>query len=435
MKKQWIAIGLCVTMITSLFTGCGTESKEKEVVGETSQTTLTMWMPPLDSDTQGNFSRLLQEFEKENNCKVEMELIPWDTYSEKWNLSLSSGESPDVGYLYAEMYANYIASGKIEELSSYMTEEDYKEYLYLDRGKMMGGLYGMPIMTGVPFVLFYNKDILNSLKEQPPVTWDDFVRICKKATKDTDGDGKIDQYGYAVGLNSGDMSNLYMLNAYIYSLLWQSGGDIYSDDYKTVRFDDEAGQKAIDFFVSLKEYMPENVLSLAGTDAFSTIFGEGKAAFGVARSTQKQKEKFDASYKDLNWGYVTSLKGEQYGTFGASDCLSVMSTSEHKELAVKLIKYICSADFMTEYHKVAPGAPLTASEKYVGEPEMERILTEDRDKWRGVQVGPCGSEILENYASAIQSVVEGKKNTKEALKEAAEFANERLKEYWEEYEQ
>lgn len=431
MKKHWIAMGLCATMIASLFTGCGTESKENA----TKETTLTMWMPPLDSDTQGNFSKLLQGFEEENHCKVKMEMIPWDTYGEKWNLSLSAGESPDIGYLYAEMYANYIASGKIEELSSYMTEEDYKEYLYLDRGKMMGGLYGMPIMTGVPFVLFYNKDILESLNEQPPVTWDDFVRICKKATKDTDGDGKIDQYGYAVGLNSGDMSNLYMLNAYVYSLLWQSGGDIYSDDYKTVRFDDEAGKKAIDFFVSLKEYMPENVLSLAGTDAFSTIFGEGKAAFGVARSTQKQKEKFDASYKDLNWGYVTSLKGEQYGTFGASDCLSVMSTSEHKELAVKLIKYICSADFMTEYHKVAPGAPLTKSEPYVGEPEMERILTEDRDKWRGVQVGPCGSEILENYASAIQSVMEGKKNTKEALKEAAEFANTRLKEYWEEYEQ
>lgn len=434
MKKQWLAMGLCVTMIASLFTGCGTESKETEKeTGKT--TTLTMWMPPLDSDTQGNFARLLQGFEEENNCKVEIELIPWDTYGEKWNLSLSSGESPDVGYLYAEMYANYIASGKIEELSSYMTEDDYKEYLYLERGKMMDGLYGMPIMTGVPFVLFYNKDILNSLNEQPPVTWEDFVRICKKATKDTDGDGKIDQYGYAVGLNSGDMSNLYMLNAYIYSVLWQAGGDIYSDDYKTVRFDDEAGQKAIDFFVSLKDYMPENVLSLAGTDAFSTIFGEGKAAFGVARSTQKQKEKFDASYKDLNWGYVTSLKGEQYGTFGAADCLSVMSTSEHKELAVKLIKYICGAEFMTEYHKVAPGAPLTASEKYVGEPEMERILTEDRDKWRGVQVGPCGSEILENYAAAIQSVVEGKKSTKEALKEAADFANERLKEYWEEYEQ
>ena len=89
--------------------------------------------------------------------------IPWDTYEEKWSAALSSGESPDIGYLYAEMYANYITSGLIEELSDYMTKEDYDEYLYLDRGEMMGGLYGVPIVTGVPFVLYYNQDILNDL--------------------------------------------------------------------------------------------------------------------------------------------------------------------------------------------------------------------------------------------------------------------------------
>ena len=430
MRKKLISIALCVTIVAGVLAGCGNKATEKK---EGDVTTLTMWMPPLDSDTKGNFGKLLENFEKENNCEVDIELIPWDTYEEKWSAALSGGESPDIGYLYAEMYANYIASGTVEELSSYLTEQDYDEYLYLDQGKMMGGQYGMPIMTGVPFVLFYNKNILNDLGEKAPETWEDFARIAKEATQDTDGDGKIDQYGYAVGLNSGDMSNLYMLNAYIYSWLWQAGGDIYNDDYKSVRFNDEQGVKAIDFFTSLKDYMPENVLSLAGTDAFSTIFGQGKAAFGVARSSQNQKEKFDSTYPDLNWGYVTSLKGEQYGTFGASDCLSIMSSSEHKELAMELIKYICGAEFMTEYHKLAPGAPLTKSEAYAGEPEMERIVTEDRDKWRGVQVGPCGSEILENYASEIQAVMEGKKDTKQALKDAADFANGVLDEYWEEH--
>lgn len=430
MRKRLMSLVLCVTMAVGTLAGCGST---KENTKEDGTTTITMWMPPLDSDTKGNFGKLLENFEEENNCEVEIELIPWDTYSEKWNTALSGGDSPDVGYLYAEMYANYIASGVVEELSSYMTQEDYDEYLYLDKGEMMGGFYGMPIMTGVPFVLFYNKDILNELGEEAPETWEDFARICKEATQDTDGDGKIDQYGYAVGLNSGDMSNLYMLNAYIYSLLWQAGGDIYNDDYRSVRFDDESGVKAIEFFKSLKDYMPENVLSLAGTDAFSTIFGQGKSAFGVARSTQNQKAKFEESYPDLNWGYVTSLKGDQYGTFGASDCLSVMSSSEHKELAMKLIKYICGSEFMTEYHKISNGAPLTKSEAYAGDPEMERILTEDKDKWRGVQVGPCGSEILENYASEIQAVMEGKKSTEKALKDAADFANQTLDEYWEEY--
>ena len=432
MRKKLMSALLCASLTAALAVGCGgngggSESGGNEDGGtadDSGKTTLTMWLPPLDDDTEGNFKPLLEDFEKENNCEIKMELIPWDTYEEKWSTAISGGEGPDIGYMYAEMYPTYISSGAVIDLSDMVEDSDYDEYLYLDRGEMMGGLYGVPIVTGVPFVLYYNQDILDDLGETAPETWEDFKRICEKATKDTDGDGKVDQYGYAVGLNSGDMSNLYMLNSYIYSLIWQAGGDIYEDDLKSARFNDESGAEALEFFLSLKDYMPENVLSLSGTDAFSTVFGAGKAAFGVTRSSQSQETLFKESYPDLNWDYVTSLKNDDYGTFGAADSLSIMSACENPELAMKLIKYICSSEFMTEYHKVAPGAPLTKTEQYTGDPKMERIVTEDRDKWRPLQVGPCGSEILENLASHIQSIMEEKMDVQEALDESAEFAND-----------
>ena len=65
--------------------------------------------------------------------------------------------------------------------------------------------------------------------ETAPETWDDFVRICKAATKDTDGDGKIDQYGYAAGMSTSDVGAMQVLNAYYYSALWQNGGQVYKD--------------------------------------------------------------------------------------------------------------------------------------------------------------------------------------------------------------
>lgn len=440
MKKKLISALLALSLTAGLLAGCSgsTEKKteeKKDTKDASEKTVLNIWLPPLDDDTEKNWAPLLKDFEEENNCEVKLELIPWANYEEKWSTSISAGEGPDIGYMYAEMYPTYISSGAVTDLTDMVTDEDYEEYLYLDRGEMMGGLYGVPIVTGVPFVLYYNQDILDELGETAPETWEDFERICKAATKDTDGDGKIDQYGYAVGLNSGDMSNLYMMNSYIYSLIWQAGGDIYEDDLKKVRFNDDKGVEAIEFFKSLKDYMPENVLSLSGTDAFTTVFGAGKAAFGVTRSSQSHETLFAKDYPDLNWDYVTSLKNADYGTFGAADSLSIMSSCENKELAMKLIKYICSAEFMTEYHKVAPGAPLTKTESYAGDPKMERIVTEDRDKWRPLQVGPCGSEILENLASHIQSVIEGKMEVKEALDESAAFANETLDEYWAENEE
>ena len=436
MKKKLLSMLLCVSMISALFVGCGSNSAEESTSTDSDEPkTLTMWLPPLDEDTEGNFKALLADWEEENNCTVEMEIIPWGSYEERWSTGVAGGETPDIGYMYVEMYPTYISSGLVMDLTDYVTDEDYEEYLFLDRGEMMGGLYGVPIVTGVPFVLYYNQDILDSIGETAPETWEDFYRICEKATQDTDGDGVIDQYGYAVGLNSGSMSNLYMLNSYVYSLLWQAGGDIYTDDLKEAAFNNEAGVEAIEFFKSLQPFMPENAMSLSGTDAFSTVFAEGKAAFGVTRSSSSNETTFASDYPNLtNWDYVTSLKNVDYGTFGAADCLSVMSTSENPELALDLIKYITGSEFMTEYHKVAPGAPLTASEEYVGDPKMERIVAEDRDKWRPLQAGPCGSEILENYAAHIQSVMEGKMEVQEALDESAAYANELLDEYYAENE-
>ena len=427
MKKRLLSVLLCAGLIASLAVGCG-GGKDAGKDGE--KETVSVWPPPLDDETEKNYVPLLDKFEEENNCELDVQIIPWDTYEEKYMTGINADEGPDVGYMYVEMFPTYIDSGAVVDMSEYLSDEDYEEYLYLDKGEMMGGQYGVPIVTGNPFIMYYNKDILDELGEKAPETWEDFKRICEKATKDTDGDGKIDQYGYAAGFNNGDMSPLYLLNSYYYSLLWQSGSDIYNDDLKSVRFNDEAGVKAVEYLKSLTPYMPEDYMSLAATDAFSSVFGGGKAAFACARAMQAQTESFKETYPDLNWDYVTSLKGEQYGTFGAADCLTLMSACENKELGMKLIKYMVGSEVMTAYHKEHFGAPMTADEPYQGDEKLERILTEDRDKWRPLQAGPCGSDILLNLTSQLQAVMSGDAEAKEALDEAADYSNELLDEYW-----
>lgn len=104
---------------------------------------------------------------------------------------INAGEGPDVGYMYVEMFPTYIDSGAVADMADYLTDEDYETYLYLEKGQMMGGQYGFPFVTGNPFIMYYNKDILDSLGETAPETWENFRRICEKATKDTDGDGEL----------------------------------------------------------------------------------------------------------------------------------------------------------------------------------------------------------------------------------------------------
>ena len=213
MKKKIVSVLLVAAMAVSMFTGCGSKSDSKKSDSKSGEKTLEVWVPPLDDATEKNWGDLLKDWEKENDCKVNLTVIPWDKYEETYTTALNSGEGPDVGYMYNEMFPTYIDAGAVEDMSSYVTDEDKKEYKYLSNGNMMDGQYGWPLVTGVPFVLYYNEDILNALGEKAPETWDDFARICQEATKDTDGDGKVDQYGFACGMNTSDIGAMQILNA------------------------------------------------------------------------------------------------------------------------------------------------------------------------------------------------------------------------------
>ena len=430
MKKRIVSVLLVAAMAVSMFTGCGSKSDSKKSDSKSGEKTLEVWVPPLDDATEKNWGDLLKDWEKENDCKVNLTVIPWDKYEETYTTALNSGEGPDVGYMYNEMFPTYIDAGAVEDMSSYVTDEDKKEYKYLSNGNMMDGQYGWPLVTGVPFVLYYNEDILNALGEKAPETWDDFARICQEATKDTDGDGKVDQYGFACGMNTSDIGAMQILNAYYYSALWQNGGQVYNDDLKSVSFADEAGKEAVTWLKGLTSYMNEDFMSLSWSDAFSNVFGAGKAAFGITRSSQTDGTTFAETYPDLNWNFVTSLKNKDFGTFGATDCLTLMSVCEDKDLAMDFIKYVTGSEFMTAYHAKCPGAALTESEPYVGDEKMEKIYTEDKDKWHGIQAGPCGTQILNQLAADFQGIMSGETSVDEGLKEAEDYANGLLDEYW-----
>ena len=430
MKKKIVSVLLVAAMAVSMFTGCGSKSDSKKSDSKSGEKTLEVWVPPLDDATEKNWGDLLKDWEKENDCKVNLTVIPWDKYEETYTTALNSGEGPDVGYMYNEMFPTYIDAGAVEDMSSYVTDEDKKEYKYLSNGNMMDGQYGWPLVTGVPFVLYYNEDILNALGEKAPETWDDFARICQEATKDTDGDGKVDQYGFACGMNTSDIGAMQILNAYYYSALWQNGGQVYNDDLKSVSFADEAGKEAVTWLKGLTSYMNEDFMSLSWSDAFSNVFGAGKAAFGITRSSQTDGTTFAETYPDLNWNFVTSLKNKDFGTFGATDCLTLMSACDDKDLAMDFIKYVTGSEFMTAYHAKCPGAALTESEPYVGDEKMEKIYTEDKDKWHGIQAGPCGTQILNQLAADFQGIMSGETSVDEGLKEAEDYANGLLDEYW-----
>lgn len=128
--------------------------------------------------------------------------IPKSEYSEWLAQKIIMGNEPDV-YCVLESDFNTLASigilkkldGLIQNDSELQMAKFYNNAV--KSGQFSGSQYALAREV-VPILMFVNKTLLTKEGISIPQgdwTWNDFYRICQKVTKDTDGDGKIDQFG------------------------------------------------------------------------------------------------------------------------------------------------------------------------------------------------------------------------------------------------
>ena len=128
--------------------------------------------------------------------------IPKSDYSEWLAQKTIMGKEPDV-FCVLESDFNTLASigilkkldGLIKNDSEFQMAKFYTNAV--KSGQFSGSQYALAREV-VPVLMFVNKTLLTKEGMVIPRgdwTWDDFYRICQRVTKDTDGDGKIDQFG------------------------------------------------------------------------------------------------------------------------------------------------------------------------------------------------------------------------------------------------
>lgn len=146
----------------------------------------------------------IQKFEKKHpEVEVVYESgILKEDYSEWLSEKIIFRKAPDVFMVLPEDFNDLVEVGAVKELSSFVeSDQEFKEEAFYpsayQAGKYHEGQYSMPYECA-PQLMFVNKTILDKEKISVPEenwTWEDFFDICKKVTKDTDGNDSLDQYG------------------------------------------------------------------------------------------------------------------------------------------------------------------------------------------------------------------------------------------------
>ena len=136
------------------------------------------------------------------SVEFDFEPIPGN-YSEKLQLMLGTNTGPDLFFVKGYIAPSYMSFEILEPLNEYILntpEFDTDDFFpnLINAFNRDGTQYGLP-KDFAPYVMFYNEDLFAQAGlDSVPTTWEELESFAAELTKDTDGDGKVDQYGLVI---------------------------------------------------------------------------------------------------------------------------------------------------------------------------------------------------------------------------------------------
>ncbi|MBQ6298040.1 MAG: extracellular solute-binding protein [Selenomonadaceae bacterium] len=292
------------------------------------------WDVP-QGETYAIIDEVIENFEAENpGVKVKyVSGIKKEDYSEWLAEQFISGSEPDIFFVLADDFNLYASIGALMNLEDFIAgDKNFSVDVYYPAAFKFGQYenisYALPCESTLTF-MFVNKTLLAKEGVAIPKndwTWEDFLKICRKVTRDIDGDGVPDQFG-----------------CYDYS--WQqaaisNGVKFFRDDGKTSYFADSRMEEAVKFIMELRGLN-------GGFEVSPKDFDVGRVAFRpftfAEYRTYKPYPWRIKKYSSFEWDCIKMPAGSSGGNISVMETLLVgMSSRTHnKNLAWALLKKFC----------------------------------------------------------------------------------------------
>lgn len=335
--------------------------KEREIVLEFGMFTGSNW--GVESATSFVIiDKAIERFEQEHpGVKIHYYSgVLKEDYPEWFARKLLKGEVPDVFMVLSDDFKQYCSLGVMKDLSGLMEQDagfDTEKFYdtALRAGEYGGRQYALPYEV-VPTLIFVNKTLLNREGLTSPSadwTWEDLYQICKAVTKDTDHDGKLDQFGtYNYGWLEAAYSN---------------GASPFSVDGRTCDFTNQETAEAIRFISEINDLYEGRQVTMEDFDAGNVAFMPLTFAEYRTYKTYPYKIK---KYRNFRWDCTTLPAGPLGGNISEVDALlmGISRHTEHEQLAWEFLKLLTyDEEIQMDIFRYSQGASVlksvTSSEK------------------------------------------------------------------------
>ncbi|MBF4575999.1 sugar ABC transporter substrate-binding protein [Frondihabitans sp. VKM Ac-2883] len=434
---KWLAAVAVGAMTIGGMTACSSSSG-----GDANSTkTLTYWASNQAPTIQGDQKILkaeLAKFTEETGIKVNIEVIPWTNLYNKILTAVSSGDGPDVLSIGNTWATSLQSSGAFvpfegDALKAIGGKDKFVASSYATGGAEGKAPTSVPLY-GLSYSMYYNTKMFKAAGiDTPPATWDEFVADAKKLTKDTDGDGQIDQWGVTMA-GSSVSNNAHQ--AFVRGL--QNGGALYDADGKPT-FASDGEVKGIKQWVDLigadKVVNPSDAESVNGSDMAAT-FADGKAAmfFDQAPGASLAARNFTdyaAAPVPMETADATGLLGTQSHVAGIN--LSIFKNTGNLSGSEKLVKFMTSVPAQQSLNKSFASIPVV-TDAYddpafkTAAIKLKQEILKDHAQPMPLQVSEGQMETLVGTAikNLLAQAAQGKDVSESDVKSALEDANSQM---------
>ena len=285
-----------------------------------------------------------------------------------------------------------------------------------------GQIWSMPFNNSMP-VLYYNKDLFKEAgldPAKPPQTWDELVEAAKALTKDADGDGSIDQWGF----NTTSSTHWYLS-----AMILQNGGRIINEDGTRVLYDSPEAVEALQFWGDLVNKY--KVMPPAQHKGAKSDFLAGKLGMLMASSASLFGILEEAPF-EVGVAMLPAKKARVAPIGGAS--LVIFKGEESKmNAAWEFVKWLTSPEnsnywaMNTGYIPIYKGALQSPQmQEFLKENPLYKTVVEQLEYSYGIPVfSELGTSDTE-LRKAVEKVELGAATPQEALAEAAKAVNKAL---------
>ena len=286
------------------------------------QVTVEMWDYLSGETANDSINASIAEFEKANpDIKVKRTTFAFADLSKSILQGSVGGQVPDVAVVDVVDNQNFASLGMLKDLSndginkSDFFEGPWSSVVY------DGKTYGIPLNSN-NLALYYNKQMLKDAGVEVPTDWASLKDVAKKTTK---GDVK----GLAISAVKSESATFQVL-----PFVWQTGGDL--KDYAT------SGATALAYLRGLIDdgSMSEAVSNYTQEDA-RTQFITGKSAMMINGPWELSTLAKDAQF---DWDVAPLPKDKRAATSMGGENVVVMNGAKQSDAAVKLAKYLTSAE-------------------------------------------------------------------------------------------